>query len=247
MSNKPITSADIELSRHGINKYINSVNDSIICDHKCNIRRKKNELKKKWDYAIKVEKEAPNNVEDAERKYYHFVDGEHKYKQLLLNKYKIKAKQIKTNSLNTHNEFINEIKTYYDYYKSQYDTYSKLENYLKIKKNENDKLKLDLDNIKSSIETNDRRSVYEINKINYVKFIFNVILFFYVITCIIFTVLTIKQYFNINDDNFLKKNVFIFFVLNTLFFLNYYDINFSDIYKFIINLFHSIFYSLSIS
>ena len=245
MSNQPITISDIKLSTNKINDLISKTNDMISCDQACQKRRHIDNLRKKWKNAIEVEKNAPINVEDAEKNYYVFVDGEYKYKQYLLDQNKKKAKQIEKNSLNTHKELMNEIKTYYDYYKSQYETYNKLKNYLKIKKSENNKLKLDIDNIISSVETNDRRSVYEINNINYVNTIFNVIIFFYIITSIIFIILIIKKYFNINDEMFLIKNVLVFIGLNTLLFLNYNNIYFINIYHFITNVFNNIFYSIS--
>ena len=245
MSNEPITISDVKETSYLYNKLINKTNDMIRCDSECQKRKKIDDLKKKWEKSVEVEKNAPTNVEVAEKNYYVYVNGEEEYIKRSLDQNRIKAEQIKSNSLRSHSELMNEINTYYDYYKSQYDTYKKLEKYLKIRENENNNLKLDIDNIISSIETNDRRSVYEINNINYVNTIFNVIIFFYIITSIIFLIVIINKYFNINDEMFLIRNILIFILLSTLLYFNYNNIYFSDIYKFITNIFNIIFYSIS--
>jgi hypothetical protein len=221
MNNQPITASDIKLSTTKINKLINDTINSINCDKACQKRKHIDNLRNKWMNAKKIEKEAPINLENAEKNYYVFVDGEHKYKQILLNRYNKQAKQIETNTLKIHNELMNEIKTYYDYYKSQVDSSQKLKNYLKINKDKNDKLKLELDNMISSIQTNDRKSVYEKNNINYVKKFFNIILLLFVITSIIFLIYSINKYSNTKNVMDITKNVGIIVVLYILLYYFY--------------------------
>jgi len=217
--NQPITTTDITLSTDKINNLIQNTNNLLQCDDACQRREHIDTLRKKWLSAKEVKENAPINVEDAERNLYVFKDGEEEYKQFLLERYKKQALKTKNESLKSNHEFINEIRTYCKYYHSQIDSFNKLKNYLNIKKTENKKLKLELENIIASVQTNDRRSVYEKKNINYIKIIYNIIIVIFFITSIIYLIYAINKYYINNNNIYFLKDIITIIILYILFFI----------------------------
>ena len=219
MNNQPITSSDIELSTDKINNLIQNTNNILQCDDECQRREHIDKLRNKWLAAKEIKENAPINVEDAERNLYVFEEGAYKYKQMLLERYKKQAEETENESLKSNTEFMNEIITYNQYYNSQIISFNKLKNYLKIKKNENNKLKLELDNIIASVQTNDRRSVYEKKNINYIKIIYNIIIVIFFITSIIYLIYAINKYYINNNNIYFLKDIITIIILYILFFI----------------------------
>lgn len=219
MNNQPITSSDIELSTDKINNLIQNTNNILQCDDECQRREHIDKLRNKWLAAKEIKENAPINVEDAERNLYVFEDGAYKYKQMLLERYKKQAAKTEKESLKSNTEFMNEIITYNQYYNSQIISFNKLKNYLKIKKNENNKLELELDNIIASVQTNDRRSVYEKKNINYIKIIYNIIIVIFFITSIIYLIYAINKYYINKNNIYFLKDIITIITLYILFFI----------------------------
>lgn len=243
--NERITISDVKLSTDKINKLIDNTNNLLTCDKECRKRKNIDNLRRLWDEAIDIEKNAPDNVEDAERNYYVFVDGEYKYNQMLLKRYKKQINEIEKKTMKLHNESINELKTYNEYYKSQVNSFDKLKKYLKINKNDNNKLNLELDNLISSIQTNDRKSVYEEKNISYVKNIHKIIIILLLLTNIYFIIHSIFIYINKKDKKLIIRNTIIFTFISFLLLVDYKNIYLIDIYKSIINILKFIYYSIS--
>jgi hypothetical protein len=170
------------------NDFLDNANNALSCDSKCQEKKKKDELKKKYLEAKTNLLSAPNQVETTYKNYLTYTQGDTAYNEYRENELQKKAETVviafKTN-------FSDEIKKT----KESYDTYSGLllnfahivELYKKLVK-ENADLTLALKNKTADVLTNDRKTYYEDQTIDNLNFYHTIILIIYIIFLIGFAV-----------------------------------------------------------
>jgi hypothetical protein len=170
------------------NDFLDNANNALSCDSKCQEKKKKDELKKKYLEAKTNLLSAPNQVETTYKNYLTYTQGDTAYNEYRENELQKKAETVviafKTN-------FSDEIKKT----KESYDTYSGLllnfahivELYKKLVK-ENVDLTLALKNKTADVLTNDRKTYYEDQTIDNLNFYHTIILIIYIIFLIGFAV-----------------------------------------------------------
>lgn len=149
------------LPMNKLNGMLSDLQYLMVCDTECRRRNQADLLKKKWLDAKQQKESIDANIEDAEKKYFTFVDSEFGYNQVLLERFKKIAEQNKKDSLNNHSKFMKNLNSLFTSYKSLLDTYVNVVELEKIKREEHKKLSMKLDKLTSEIQTNDRRVVYE--------------------------------------------------------------------------------------
>ena len=145
----------------GINATLKKLSEKIGCDSACQRRKKADELKKKWTDAAKIQKDAPENTEDAERNYYVYTKGESGWKDILVKKYTAIANKNKANSLKEHGKMIDELHLLINDYEAETLALQKLKELLQIRMLESKNINGALDSEDAAAQTNDRKVVYE--------------------------------------------------------------------------------------
>ena len=156
------------LPQNKLNGLVSLITDKLICNTQCQNERNESLLKKKWDLAQNNLKLAPNEVIQTEKNYYIFKKGEKEYTDMIYERNVKIAQQFKKESINSHQEKLNELKILLKTYNSDKDYNNRLTELLKIKKEELSELKLDIDKIISKNNTSGRKVVYENNEIDMV-------------------------------------------------------------------------------
>ena len=167
------------------NQLVNQASDSILCDANCQKDRESNTLKQKYLNAQTNLYTAPSQLRAAEKNYYIYAEGESAYDE-------IQEMELQT----TVDKITDTYKTNFDnkaaQVKTQIDTYSGLflnfENvydlYDKYKKR-NIELLTELKDETNDVLTNERKTYYEDQGIDNLKFYYYYFLFTVYIVCII--------------------------------------------------------------
>jgi len=153
--------ASMGMPQNKMNGILNNLQSMIMCDTDCQRRKRTDELRRKWTQAKKTEKEAPGNVEDAERNFYVFSKGEVGYKQMLVDRYTKVANKRGDKAEGNHETLMKELDALVSDYNAETQSLARIRELLRIRLNENKELKLAIDSDVADVETNDRRVVYE--------------------------------------------------------------------------------------
>ena len=145
----------------GVNKIYDNINSLLSCDTDCQKRKRADELRNTWKAAEKTNLSAPTDISDAEEKYYVFTKGEKGYAHMMLERNKRLAQQQKEVANKSHHELMGVLKALVEDYTSDTVTLMHMKQLLKIKLQENTKLTNEIDENVGTVQTNDRRVVYE--------------------------------------------------------------------------------------
>jgi hypothetical protein len=176
------------LPMNKLNGMLTNLQSLMVCDTECRRRNHADLLKKNWLDAKAQKESIDTNIEDAERNYFSFIEGDFGYNQVLLERFKKSAEINKNESLNTHSKFMKTMNTLLASYKSLFDTYDNVIKLEEIKKEENNRLTLKIDNTISEIQTNDRKVVYEEWDTNQLNTSHTVIYYAYYIFLVLFVI-----------------------------------------------------------
>ena len=139
---------------------ISLINDDVMCGPQCQKERKLNELREKMDKAEKTQQDAPYKLENATKNYFTYKDGEIGY----INK---QRREFRKSADQDVEQMTAEFKGRADTVQQQIDRNEALKVYLKnmddlermyLKKNK--QMKQEIEEIKATIMTNDRKSYY---------------------------------------------------------------------------------------
>ena len=190
----------IGLTPDAIADITNLVQDQLVCGPECRQERQTDELKNTWLTAKKNLTDGPTTVALAEKNYYEFTKGEPYYENMLLERYEKNAEMLKKKSITKHKDFVKELKSLLAEYKGEAVYASRMQELLKIRLKENKKFKKDIDDYKAQIETSDRKTWYEIQQNDDIKWSNTIIRFMYYALLIIYIIfgsfLTRKEYMN---------------------------------------------------
>ena len=140
--------------------YANLMNQ-ISCDSDCQKRTNVDNLRKQWQAAETAQKNAPTTTSDAEKKYLVATDGIHGYNEKMLKRYTGVAKRAQTDALVSHAEVMREIKSLNATYESETRSLARMKDLLRIRLTENSTLTEDVDIDIATVQTSDRKVVYE--------------------------------------------------------------------------------------
>jgi hypothetical protein len=214
------------------NAFIKQASDAIMCNSDCQKKRTSESLKQKYIESRMNLASAPNQVQVSEKNYITFTEGQPAYNELLDERFTEQANKI---SEKFQEKFDEESQVVY----TQIDTYNGLlinfknvvDLFLKYKE-ENKELFKELKQESNDVLTNERKTYYEDQQIDTLKFYYFYFLFFIygiVVLCfVIFSLIYPSQM------SFIKK-LAIFIGLNLLPFISTY------ILGFIISIFYKIY------
>jgi uncharacterized Tic20 family protein len=170
------------------NDFLDNANNVLSCDSKCQERKKKLELKKKYLEAKTNLLTAPNQVDSSYKNYLTYTKGDTAYSEYQEGELQQKAKKIVTTFKSNFSESIGKAKDSYDTYGGLLLNFSHIvELYTKLVK-ENKILELQVKNKTSDALTNDRKTYYEDQSIDNLNFYHIIILVIYIICLIVFAV-----------------------------------------------------------
>jgi len=170
------------------NQFLDNANQVLSCDSKCQEQKKKNELKKKYLEAKTNLLTAPNQVETSYKNYLTFSKGDSAYNEYRENELQNKAEIIVTTFKTNFSDGIQKAKESYDTYSGLLLNFAHIvELYTKLVK-ENAMLTLALKDKSSDVLTNDRKTYYEDQSIDNLRFYHTIILIIYLIFLIGFAV-----------------------------------------------------------
>jgi len=143
-----------------IMKMVQQINDDVMCGPECQRQKKLDELMEKLNQAKKTQEDAPFNLDSAKKNYYTYKDGEAGYIQKMRNEYRKAAQQEMTQEradfngkADTVEQQINQVEAQDLYIRNMNDL---LQTYI----TENQRLTKEIDNIRTILVTDDRRSFY---------------------------------------------------------------------------------------
>jgi len=149
------------LPQNKLNGLVSMIKDKLICDSACQKERTAKELKENLDLAQNNVKNAPQELETAEKNYYLFTKGTSDYDNMVLNRNITSSKNFKEESIKQHNERMEEIKILKNQYDSDKIYTQRMNQLVKLKLYQENKIKDSIDTYKSKVQTNDRKVVYE--------------------------------------------------------------------------------------
>lgn len=167
------------LPQNKLNGLIEMAKDRLMCDSACQKERTAKELKQKWDLAQNNLKNAPQEVNVAEKNYYSFTKGVGGYDSILTSKNTQNADEFKKNAILKHTGLNQELNTLLQTYETNSLYLEKMEELLKLKLEEQKELKRDIDQYIAGVQTNDRKVIYQNNDMNWLDTSRKVLLFIY--------------------------------------------------------------------
>jgi hypothetical protein len=185
------------------NTLISQATDAIMCNSECKKQKQIDELKQIYLKSQANLASAPVQLQVAQKNYVTFTQGETAYNDLLDNQLEEKAQTIADKFTETFEEDTGNFTTKLNTYQGLLLNYKNIsELYLKYKK-ENIQLIKDLKDETNDVLTNERKTFYEDQKIDGLKFYYYY--FLYVIYIICFICFVIFSFMYPSNSNFLVK------------------------------------------
>ena len=184
---------DAGLPQNKLNGLVSMITDKLICDSACQKERNDNTLKQKWDLAQNNLKNAPDQVNQAEKNYYIVTKGQQAYTDMIYERNVKIAQQFKTGTIAEHENNLKELQILLNTYNSDKDYDNRLSELLKIKKEEEKELNSEIDKYISKVQTSGRKVVYEKSDISWVDANRSFLLFIYYILFVYY--LFVSDYF----------------------------------------------------
>ena len=112
---------DAGLPQNKLNGLVSMITDKLICDSACQKERNDNTLKQKWDLAQNNLKNAPDEVNQAEKNYYTVTKGQQAYTDMIYERNVKIAQQFKTGTIAEHENNLKELQILLKSYNSDKD------------------------------------------------------------------------------------------------------------------------------
>jgi len=182
--------SDIDINK--INSMFSELQKMIACDGACQENKEAQNLKQKMQNAKTNIMSAPSQFQVAVKNYVTFTKGEAGYNELHENQLKKKADEIIDNYKKKHDEITKNIKTQIETYEGIYINFKNvIDLYLKYKK-ENADLFKQLKNTTNDVLTNERKTFYQDQQVDVLKFYYYyIILIIYCICVFCFVVFSL--------------------------------------------------------
>ena len=170
---------DAGLPQNKLNGLVSMITDKLICDSACQKERNETTLKEKWDLAQNNLKDAPEQVNQAEKNYYTVTKGQQAYTDMIYERNVKIAQQFKTGTIAEHETNLKELQILLKTYNSDKEYDNRLSELLKIRKEEKKELNSEIDKYISKVQTSGRKVVYEKYDIGWVNANRSFLLFIY--------------------------------------------------------------------
>ena len=178
-----------QIDLNKFNTLMNDAADALLCNTECRKEREKEKLKQLYLDAKTNLASGPSRLQMAEKKYITFSQGEQAYNEYLDKTLEKKAEIIANTFSNNFNEEANKIKTQTKIYESLYINYKNVLDLLKKYVKENIVLTKKLKEETNDVLTNQRKTYYEEQNIDSLKFYyFYFLLTIYIIVFVSFAV-----------------------------------------------------------
>lgn len=223
------------LPQNKLNGLISMAQDHLLCDSSCQKERTSNKLKKIWDNAKINLRTAPEQVEIAEKNYYIYDKGYGKYQDLLFDRYSKTAEEMKQISTIKHKELINELNTLMKTYDAETIYLKRMNELLRLRKDENKELKDSINNYIGRVQTNERKVDYENIETSWISTIRTLLVYLYYIILILYFV--VSDYFITEKYKSIKLWIYIVLYLIFPYFLNWIIIQLYYIRNYIYHVF----------
>jgi hypothetical protein len=207
------------LPQNKLNGLISMAQDHLLCDSACQKERTSNKLKKIWDNAKINLRTAPEQVENAEKNYYIYDKGYAKYQDLLFDRYSKSAEEMKQSSIIKHDELVSKLKTLMKTYDAETIYSKRMNELLRLRKNENKQLKDDINNYIGTVQTNERKVDYENIDSSWISTIRTVLIYIYYFLFVLYFI--ISDYFITEKYKSIKVWIYIVCYLIFPYFLNW--------------------------
>lgn len=148
-------------SNTGLSAVYANLMNQISCDSDCQKRTNIDNLRKQWQAAEISQKNALSTTTDAEKNYIVAADGIQGYNEKMLKRYTGVAKRARTDAMESHVEVMREIKSLIATYEAETLSLARMKDLLRIRLSENSTLAGDVDIDIATVQTNDRKVVYE--------------------------------------------------------------------------------------
>lgn len=183
------------LPQNKLNSILAAIDEQVKCGPVCQKMQRDENLKRSYETALTNYKEAPYRIKEAEKKYYEATKGTAFYNEMLKERYSSEIKAIAISSIQDHKKNINEIKNDISDYESEIIYSSKLRNLMNNVMAENELLRENINDYKSEINTNDRKTFYEDQQIqNLSRWRSIIIVLFWIIFAVLcINILLLKQ------------------------------------------------------
>lgn len=161
---------------------------SVLCHEGTNCHKKKteNDLKEKYYLAKETALTAPEDLREAKKNYYIFLEGNQGWNKMEYEKYHKKAVEEKQMIVNNHKKKIKQLKTKIKLYNNTLDYYKQLQSIIINKSKKFSIENKHFTNIKDNIALNERKISYEIEQNNFMKLWKNILRSIYIVVVLIY-------------------------------------------------------------
>lgn len=166
------------------NALVNQASDSIMCNSDCQQQRESDKLKQIYLNAQTKIVSAPSELQVAEKNYVTFTQGEPAYNEMQEKEIRYKAKLIADETTQKFNEEATKIKTQIEIYNGLFLNYTNVVDLYEKYKRENAELLIELKDETNDVLTNERKTYYEDQQIDSLKFYYYYFLVTVYIICV---------------------------------------------------------------
>jgi hypothetical protein len=166
------------------NALVNQASDSIMCNSDCQQQRESDKLKQIYLNAQTKIVSAPSELQVAEKNYVTFTQGEPAYNEMQEKEIRYKAKLIADETTQKFNEEATKIKTQIEIYNGLFLNYTNVVDLYEKYKRENAELLSELKDETNDVLTNERKTYYEDQQIDSLKFYYYYFLVTVYIICV---------------------------------------------------------------
>jgi hypothetical protein len=167
------------LPQNKLSNLIALASKELSCNSECQQKRSAEDYRKKWELAKKQFKEAPEQINLAEKNYYVYEKGYPAYKEMLYDRYSKTAAEFKKSSNIKYKKTHAEMTDMIDNYDTSTTYFNRMNELLRIKLAENERLRREIDQFINRTQTSGRKVVYEDRERDWLSTARNIMLFIY--------------------------------------------------------------------
>jgi len=167
------------LPQNKLSSLIALAKERLTCDSDCQKQRLSEDYKKKWELAKKQFSDGPEQIELTEKNYYVYDKGYPAYKDMLYDRYSKSVEEFKKTSNSKYTKTNEELTDMIDNYDTSTTYFSRINELMLVKLEENERLKREIDNYINHTQTSGRKVIYEDRERDWLTTLRKITLFFY--------------------------------------------------------------------
>jgi len=170
---------------NNFNSFLMNANNQLICDQACQEQKQAALLKEVYLNAQANAASAPQQLDTAEKNYLDFTEGPDAYTELEEKNFTAKAQEIVKNFTDTFNKNVDDVKNDIHSYSSLFNNSANVYELYLTYKDEFSYLKTKLINESSDVNTNNRKTYYENQQIEFLDF------FYYYVLLVVYIIVAV--------------------------------------------------------